>query len=352
MLAGIDAAVTHATPVAVEAAVTVANAIAALVRRDATRISIAVTPEDTDVVALRAEASITVAKALGQLELHPGDAESAIATAASIPGSPDTFAALTGALVGAAWGASSLPQRWIAGVEHAAELEALAARIVGRLLGDAEASGDSRIWFLLDRSGSMESIREAVVGGCNHFFSEQRAVSGEANVTLVQFDSENPHELVLDSVAVASVVPLGDHEFQPRGMTPLFDATAMLLDRAERTGAAPTDNLVVVFTDGEENASRHWSRDRLFRRIRKLQDKGWTFVFLGANQDSYAEGGRLGFAQGSTSNFRATPSSVAAAYAGLNRATTEWRGKGAHLRMSDRARFWGDRKEAEEELDD
>ncbi len=114
----------------------------------------------------------------------------------------------------------------------------------------------------------------------------------------------------------------------------------------------PTDNLVVVFTDGEENASRQWSRDRLFRRIRKLQDKGWTFVFLGANQDSYAEGGRLGFAQGSTSNFRATPSSVAAVYAGLNRATTEWRGKGAHLRMSDRARFWGDRKEAEEELDD
>ncbi len=109
MLAGIDAAVTHATPAAVEGAVTVANAIAGLVRRDDTPISIAVIPEDTDVVALRAEASITVAKALWQLELHPGDAESAIATAASVPGSPDTFAALTGALVGAAWGASALP---------------------------------------------------------------------------------------------------------------------------------------------------------------------------------------------------------------------------------------------------
>ena len=83
-------------------------------------------------------------------------------------------------------------------------------------------------------------------------------------------------------------------------------------------------------------------------RISDLQDRGWTFVFLGANQDSYAEGGALGFASGSTSNFAATAPSVAAAYAGLNRATREWRGKSAQLRMLDKERFWGDRKEAEE----
>ena len=352
VLAGIDAAVTHATPAAVQGAVTVANAIAGLVRRDDTSISIAGIPEDTDVVALRAEASITVGKALWQLELHPGDAESAIATAASIPGSPDTFAALTGALVGAAWGASALPPRWITGVEHAAELDALAARIVGQLIGDApEPTGVARIWFLLDRSGSMGSISEAVVGGCNLFFSEQRAVSGEATVTFVQFDDQDPHEVVLDNVQVASVVPLGAHEFQPRGNTPLLDATALLLDRAERVGAAPTDNLVVVFTDGHENASRRWTRETLFRRISEMQDKGWTFVFLGANQDSYAEGGRLGFSSGSTSNFKADRVGVQAAFSGLNRAAGEWRGKASRARLADRERFWGDRKEAEE-LDD
>ncbi len=85
----------------------------------------------------------------------------------------------------------------------------------------------------------------------------------------------------------------------------------MLLDRAEAAGAPATDNLVVVFTDGHENASRRWDRGRLFRRISDLQDRGWTFVFLGANQDSYAEGGRLGFADGSTSNFAASPDGVA-----------------------------------------
>ncbi len=123
----------------------------------------------------------------------------------------------------------------------------------------------------------------------------------------------------------------------------------MLLDRAEARGGAPTDNLVVVFTDGEENSSHVWTRSRLFKRIAELRDRGWTFVFLGANQDSYAEAGSLGIASGSTSNFRPTPSNVASAYVGLSRATREWRGKAAQMRMVDKERFWGDRKEAEED---
>src|SRR6185369_71147 len=265
----------------------------------------------------------------------PRDPVRAITTAASVPGNADTFAAVTGALAGAAAGASELPVRWTSGVELAAELRSLAARIVAHLLDEPTIAGESRIWFLLDRSGSMESIAEAVVGGCNAFFSEQRAVSGTAKVTFVQFDDRDPHEVLLDDVDLASVVPLGEHEFIPRGNTPLLDATAMLLDRAEARGGAPTDNLVVVFTDGQENASRRWDRRRLFRRISDLQSRGWTFVFLGANQDSYAEGGALGFATGSTSNFPASAPGVAAAYVGLNRATREWRGKSAQLRMLD-----------------
>ena len=164
-----------------------------------------------------------------------------------------------------------------------------------------------------------------------------------------EFDTDDPHEVLLDSVDLASVVPLRPHEFVPRGGTPLLDATALLLDRAEARCEAPTDNLVVVFTDGEENSSHEWTRARLFSRIGKLRSKGWTFVFLGANQDSYAEAGSLGISVGSISNFAATPRSVAAAYSGLSRATREWRAKAASERMADNERFWGDRKEAEED---
>jgi ADP-ribosylglycohydrolase len=356
VMAGLDAAVTHASQKAVHAATLVAGSIAALVRR--TDALLPGSPDTSELdtalanVGLDQEAETTIAAALRVLHAHPGDPTRAIAIAASVPGNADTFAAITGALAGAAYGAAALPDRWTTHVEFGGELRSLAARIVARLVGDTtEPTGVARIWFLLDRSGSMGSISEAVVGGCNLFFSEQRAVSGEATVTFVQFDDQDPHEVVLDNVQVASVVPLGAHEFQPRGNTPLLDATALLLDRAERAGAAPTDNLVVVFTDGHENASRRWTRETLFRRISELQDKGWTFVFLGANQDSYAEGGRLGFSYGSTSNFKADRAGVQAAFSGLNRAAGEWRGKASRVRLADRERFWGDRKEAEE-LDD
>ena len=136
--------------------------------------------------------------------------------------------------------------------------------------------------------------------------------------------------------------------FEPRGSTPLFDALGQMLDRAEAVGGVGADQLVVVLTDGEENASRRWTREAVFDRISRLQEQGWTFVFLGANQDSYATGAALGVQSGSTSNFRADRDGVARAYDGLSRATREWRVKSRGGRDADRDRFWGDRKEAEE----
>ena len=139
-------------------------------------------------------------------------------------------------------------------------------------------------------------------------------------MTLVQFDGQNPQEVVLDGVDVGTVPSL-QGRFEPRGSTPLFDALGQMLDRAEAAGGVGADQLVVVLTDGEENASRRWTREAVFDRISRLQEQGWTFVFLGANQDSYATGAALGVQSGSTSNFRADREGVARAYDGLSRAT-------------------------------
>ena len=54
----------------------------------------------------------------------------------------------------------------------------------------------------------------------------------------------------------------------------------------------------MVFTDGLENASRTWTRDQVFTLIEQKKAQGWTFVFMGANQDAYAEGSRIGFQAG------------------------------------------------------
>jgi len=123
------------------------------------------------------------------------------------------------------------------------------------------------VWFLLDRSGSMQSIASDVVGGFNQFFAEQRAQAGELRVTVVQFDDQAPHEVLIDRADVAKVVDLDAHRYKPRGMTPLFDAIDLLLDRAERAQGSPSDQLVVVFTDGLENASHRVTRETAFARI-------------------------------------------------------------------------------------
>ena len=104
----------------------------------------------------------------------------------------------------------------------------------------------------------------------------------------------------------------------------------------------------MILTDGEENASRDWNQKRLFARIATLRDRGWTFVFLGANQDSYASGAQIGLQSGNVSNFEASPVGVAAAYDGLARTVSAWRGKSRSDRRRDRDEFWGDHKEAEE----
>ena len=204
------------------------------------------------------------------------------------------------------------------------------------------------MWFLLDRSGSMNAIATDVVGGFNAFFAEQQAQAGEATVSVIQFDGEDPHEVLVDQAPLAGVRPILPHEFRPRGMTPLFDAIWLLLDRAERAGGHDADQLVVVFTDGHENASHRYDRPEVFERIAALGEHGWTFVFLGANQDSYAEGGALGVADGNVSNFAADAHGVSAVFSGTSRAASAWRSKPRARRIVDKDAFLDGNKDAEQ----
>merc|ERR1711893_194 len=94
---------------------------------------------------------------------------------------------------------------------------------------------------------------------------------------------------------INDVAPLTADRFKPRGMTPLFDAVGDTILMAEKAQTEAELIVVVTFSDGEENASRRHSRKSIFDRIAAKRELGWTFVFLGANQDSYEEGGSLGY---------------------------------------------------------
>jgi Mg-chelatase subunit ChlD len=172
----------------------------------------------------------------------------------------------------------------------------------------SEAAHPAYIWFLLDRSGSMQAILEDVVLGLQEFLREQRLADPEARLTLVQFDGENPQEIILNGERLATVDEMkATAQFEPRATTPLYDAVASLITQADRhiaDGGDDADQLVVIFTDGLENASTAYTRSKVFQLIQERRNRGWTFAFLGANQDAFAAGDAIGVAHGNTKNWQ------------------------------------------------
>jgi hypothetical protein len=195
------------------------------------------------------------------------------------------------------------------------------------------------------------------VGGFNSFVAAQRADGPDALMTLVQFDSQDPHEVLCDAVAIGAVRDLSPATFVPRAGTPLYDAMGHTIADAairaeQRLGAdLPREEvLIVTFTDGEENQSVEYTRDSLFELVNKREADGWGFAYLGANQDAYAEGAKIGHAAGSTQNWTADAAGTAAAYASLSGAVVARRQKIRAGADYDRADLFEDDKPAEADL--
>lgn len=179
----------------------------------------------------------------------------------------------------------------------------------------AKETKNTEIIVITDRSGSMESIAKDVIGGYNTFLEEQKKVPGEARVTFVQFDNE--YEQLYEAKPLASVEPLTSKTFVPRGSTALLDAIGRTLNtqsvRIKREGWA---DLVVVciLTDGEENSSREYNQERIKTLTQEAEGKGWKFVYMGANQDSFTVARNFGITKGFVANYIANAEGTQQAY--------------------------------------
>jgi hypothetical protein len=154
----------------------------------------------------------------------------------------------------------------------------------------------THIYFLLDRSGSMQSIKTDTEGGFAAFVDEQRQAAGDCRVTLAQFDHE--YDVVYSGVPVAAVPPLA---LQPRGRTALLDAMGRLVTDAGAELAAVPENerpgtvIVAVMTDGLENASREWTHAGIKSLVEQQTSAySWQFLYMGADQDAIEVGTQLG----------------------------------------------------------
>lgn len=189
--------------------------------------------------------------------------------------------------------------------------------------------------FLLDKSGSMGSCLDATISGFNEFLGEQQAAEGKTLFSLTTFDTSV--QSVHVAVPVAEVPRLSRSNYRPSGSTALYDAVASTIERVRDRVAGgeekPDVVLFVIMTDGEENASREYDAKSLKPVVERAEgEDGWTFVFLGANQDAWAAGAKFGIGRGNSLNY--DTSNMDTTFASLSVATTRLRGMATDALLS------------------
>jgi len=217
----------------------------------------------------------------------------------------------------------------------------------------------THIYILLDRSGSMSSIANDVIGGFNQYMKQQKENGPDAKVTFVQFDSQDPQHVIVAGAPISEIVDLTPETFIPRGGTPLFDATGLLIGRArveaaarEATGLQKEDILFISVTDGEENQSSEYSLSQIKKLVKECEKSGWTFVFLSAALDAYGDAERIGVKHGNIQAFDGTAQGTRIAFHSLAMKTSEFRDKKRLFEAAENDDFFGSDKPAEDDRND
>lgn len=150
------------------------------------------------------------------------------------------------------------------------------------------------IIMILDESGSMESCKRDTIGGVNEFLNAQKKIKGEVNFTLVKFSDY--YKVVNDAIPLERVVYLNETNYTPSFSTALLDAVGKTIDDAgKRLAAVPEEKrperiLIVIITDGYENASKIFSQKQIFDMVSHQKSKyNWEFLFLGADIDAWGK---------------------------------------------------------------
>jgi hypothetical protein len=184
----------------------------------------------------------------------------------------------------------------------------------------------THISAIVDRSGSMASMWSDTVGGFQTFLDEQKALEGKARFSLRVFDDQ--HDLVYENVKRAEATGIPDH-IGPRNMTALLDAIGTHVTQLRawlKDNPNFTQVVVVIMTDGVENASREFDLDQVRKMLAEAEADGWKFIFMGANIDAFGEANKLGL-KGST-NVQYDPHTVGATYAAASATSSALRTMG------------------------
>jgi hypothetical protein len=153
-------------------------------------------------------------------------------------------------------------------------------------------------YVLLDRSGSMQSLWVEALSSVNAFAKElankKDGPAVDSHITLAVFDGQEglQFDVLRRKQAALHWENVTDRDATPRGMTPLLDSMVRIIALAE--GDNPDKAVIVVMTDGQENASREATREGVKAALDRVKAKGWEVVFLGANFDNIGDANSVG----------------------------------------------------------
>ncbi len=148
--------------------------------------------------------------------------------------------------------------------------------------------------IILDESGSMQCLSRQTINGCNETLDTIKSVQRQFAdtqthyVSIFAFQSGgHPSRYIVKNTHALEVSHIGPKEYQPGGCTPLYDAVGSTV--AELRALAKTREMaigaVTIITDGEENSSSIYTRQKVASMIEELKEQGWNFNFIGANID-------------------------------------------------------------------
>ena len=169
----------------------------------------------------------------------------------------------------------------------------------------AKANVAKRIFnlIILDESGSMYGLEKMCVDGVNETIQTIKNAS-KANpdqkqmFSFITFSGRAMGELpirvktYLEEITNVDEFPVT--AYAPNGCTPLFDAMGIALTELEKKVTDDDIALVTVITDGYENASRMYSQKAILNLVSRLDERGWVFTYIGANQDAMYESSKVG----------------------------------------------------------
>lgn len=176
----------------------------------------------------------------------------------------------------------------------------------------------------------MAGLETDTIGGFNSVLDKQKKEEGDALVTTVLFDHD--YELLHDRINIKNLEGISAKEYYVRGTTALLDAMGRTInyignaisDTAKED--RPDKVVFVIITDGMENSSQEFSKDKVKAMIEKQKKEySWEFVFLGANMDAIKTAADFGIDEDRASNFCADSQGINLNYTAICNFVSEMR---------------------------